>query len=38
MSSNLKKSSARIQAVLNEFGYELRVMEFPESTRTSKVK
>ena len=36
MASNLKRSSAKVQAVLNEFGYELNVMEFSDSTRTSQ--
>jgi prolyl-tRNA editing enzyme YbaK/EbsC (Cys-tRNA(Pro) deacylase) len=36
MSSSLKKPAARVQAVLDEFGYELNVTEFPESTRTAQ--
>ncbi|HHW49062.1 MAG TPA: YbaK/EbsC family protein [Clostridiaceae bacterium] len=36
MSSNLKKSAERVQNVLNELGYELNVVEFPDSTRTSQ--
>lgn len=36
MASNLKRSSAKVQAVLNEFGYELNVLEFSHSTRTSQ--
>lgn len=36
MSSNLKKSAAKVQAVLNEFGCELNVVEFSESTRTAQ--
>ena len=31
MSSNLKKSAAKVQAVLNEFGCKLNVVEFSES-------
>ena len=36
MSSSIKKPAARVQAVLDEFGYELNVTEFPESTRTAQ--
>jgi len=36
MSVNLKKSAERVQSILNEFGYELNVVEFPDSTRTSQ--
>ena len=36
MSSSLNKPAARVQAVLDEFGYELNVTEFPESTRTAQ--
>ena len=36
MESNLKKSSAKVQAVLNKFGYELNVLEFSDSTRTAQ--
>ncbi|HHU50168.1 MAG: YbaK/EbsC family protein [Caldicoprobacterales bacterium] len=36
MSSNLKKSAAKVQAVLNEFGCKLNVVEFSESTRTAQ--
>ena len=35
MSSGLTKSAERVQAVLNEFGFELNVIEFPDSTRTA---
>lgn len=33
---NLKKSSQKVQAVLNKFGLELVVKEFPDSTRTAQ--
>lgn len=36
MSSNLKKSAARVQKALNEFGFELNVIEFSNSTRTAQ--
>jgi len=36
MSSSLKKSAERVQAVLNEFGFELNVVEFSDSTRTAQ--
>ncbi|NLC68921.1 MAG: YbaK/EbsC family protein [Clostridiaceae bacterium] len=36
MSYSLKKSTERVQAALNEFGLELKVKEFPESTRTAQ--
>lgn len=36
MSTNLKRSAGKVQAVLDEFGYELNVIEFSESTRTSQ--
>lgn len=36
MSSNLKKSALKVQTVLNEFGLDLNVVEFPESTRTAQ--
>ncbi len=36
MSSNLKKSAERVQTVLNEFGFELNVMELSDSTRTAQ--
>lgn len=36
MSSNLKKSSEKVQNVLNQFGFELNVIEFSDSTRTSQ--
>lgn len=35
MSSNLKKSAERVQTALNEFGFELNVMELSDSTRTA---
>ncbi|HHV97958.1 MAG TPA: YbaK/EbsC family protein [Clostridiaceae bacterium] len=36
MSSNLKKSAERVQAVLNQFGFDLNVVEFSDSTRTAQ--
>ena len=36
MSSNLKKSAERVQTALNEFGFELNVMELSDSTRTAQ--
>jgi Cys-tRNA(Pro) deacylase len=36
MSNNLKKSAERVQTALNEFGLELSVMEFSDSTRTAQ--
>lgn len=36
MSSHLKKSAAKVQAVLNEFGLELKVIELPDSARTAQ--
>ncbi|NMB97283.1 MAG: YbaK/EbsC family protein [Clostridiaceae bacterium] len=36
MSSNLKKSAERVQKILNELGFELNVVEFPNSTRTAQ--
>lgn len=36
MSTNLKKSAEKVQNVLNEFGFELNVIEFSDSTRTSE--
>lgn len=36
MSSHLKKSVERVQAVLKEFGLELNVVEFSDSTRTAQ--
>lgn len=36
MPSNLKKSSEKVQNVLNQFGFELNVIEFSDSTRTSQ--
>lgn len=36
MSSNLKKSAARVQKAVNEFGFELNVIEFSNSTRTAQ--
>lgn len=36
MSSNLKKSAERVQTILNEFGFELNVMELSNSTRTAQ--
>lgn len=36
MSSNLSKSAEKIQKVLNEFKFELNVMELSESTRTAQ--
>ena len=36
MSSTLKKSAEKVQATLNKFGYELNVVELPNSTRTAQ--
>jgi prolyl-tRNA editing enzyme YbaK/EbsC (Cys-tRNA(Pro) deacylase) len=36
MSSDLKKSAQKVQQALDAFGFELRVKEFAESTRTSQ--
>lgn len=36
MSSNLKKSAEKVQAVLNELGFELNVVELSDSTRTAQ--
>jgi len=36
MSSNLKKSTARVQMALSESGFELNVIEFSDSTRTAQ--
>lgn len=36
MSTNLKKSAEKVQTVLNEFGFELNVMELSDSTRTAQ--
>ena len=36
MSSNLKKSSEKVQMALNELGVELNVVEFSDSTRTAQ--
>ncbi|SHH45952.1 YbaK/EbsC family protein [Clostridium intestinale] len=36
MSSNLKKSAEKVQSVLNEFGFELNVIELSDSTRTAQ--
>ncbi len=36
MSTNLKKSAAKVQAALDELGYELNILEFPASTRTAQ--
>ncbi|WPC39269.1 YbaK/EbsC family protein [Clostridium sp. JS66] len=36
MSSNLKKSAQKVQNVLNEFGFELNVVELSDSTRTAQ--
>lgn len=35
MSSNLKKSAEKVQTELNKFGFELKVLELPDSTRTA---
>lgn len=35
MNENLRKSAQKVQNVLNQFGLELEVIEFAESTRTS---
>lgn len=36
MSTILKKSAEKVQAVLNSYGFELNVVEFPDSTRTAQ--
>jgi len=36
MPYNLKKSIAKVQAALEEFGYELDIIEFSSSTRTAR--
>jgi len=36
MPHNLKKSIAKVQAALEEFGYELDIKEFSSSTRTAR--
>ncbi|WP_461615618.1 YbaK/EbsC family protein [Clostridium sp. Marseille-QA1073] len=36
MSSNLSKSAEKVQSVLNEFGFELNVIELSDSTRTAQ--
>lgn len=36
MSSNLKKSAEKVQSVLNEFRFELNVIELSDSTRTAQ--
>lgn len=36
MATNLKKSAEKVQSVLNEFGFELNVVEMSESTRTAQ--
>lgn len=36
MSFNLKKSAQKVQNVLNEFGFELNVVELSDSTRTAQ--
>ncbi len=36
MSYNLTKNAQKVQAVLNEYGYALRVMELSDSTRTAQ--
>jgi prolyl-tRNA editing enzyme YbaK/EbsC (Cys-tRNA(Pro) deacylase) len=36
MSTSLKKSAERVQAVLSELGLELNVVEFSDSTRTAQ--
>lgn len=36
MPYNLKKSIAKVQAALEEFGYELDIKEFSSSTRTAR--
>ena len=36
MSSNLKKSAEKVQIELNKFGFELNVIELPDSTRTAQ--
>lgn len=36
MSTNLKRSAERVQAVLNDFGFELSVVELSDSARTAQ--
>lgn len=36
MSSDLKKSAQKVQNVLNEFGFQLNVVELSDSTRTAQ--
>lgn len=36
MSTILKKSAEKVQAVLNNYGFELHVVEFSDSTRTAQ--
>lgn len=36
MSSGLKKSAEKVQAVLDELGFELKVTELPDSARTAQ--
>jgi len=36
MSSGLSKSAEKVQATLNKLGYDLVVMELPDSTRTAQ--
>jgi len=36
MSLNLKKSAEKVQIELNRFGFELNVIELPDSTRTAQ--
>jgi len=36
MSLKLKKSAEKVQTVLNEMGFELNVIELPDSTRTAQ--
>lgn len=36
MNNELRKSAQKVQSILNEFGLELTVIEFEESTRTAQ--
>lgn len=36
MTSKIHKNAARVQETLNQFGYDLNVLEMPDSTRTAQ--
>ena len=36
MPSSIKKSAEKVQAALDKFGLELKVIELPDSTRTAQ--